>query len=279
MTIGQHKRHYTIEKVTICPEESFMSQHEYLQRPKAIADLNAIALRALAALLAGSDTGCADMKVQQILQTAAVDKDWACFDRVVADLIEAGSSVERIANVHTPAVARNLGQGWMDGTQSFSTVSVGCARLQAYLRQKGLDWCDAQALQSTTGTNVLLVVPEYEQHTLGATLLAGQLRAHGVDVTFALRCNTLKLGQFTRNQSFDAILISASQSEALETLCQTILHARREGTMTPVILGGSVLSQIPNIREAAGADFIAHCVEDVIDLLEPVAATKRCVGA
>lgn len=256
-----------------------MSKHEYLQRPKAIADLSAIALRALAAISAGSDTGCADLKAQQILQTAAIGKDWACFDRVVADLIEAGNSVERIANVHIPAVARNLGQGWVDGTQSFSTVSVGCARLQAYLRQKGLDWCDAQVLQSTTGTNVLLVVPEYEQHTLGATLLAGQLRAHGVDVTFALRCNKLKLGQFSRNQNFDAILISASQSEALEALRQTILHARHGGTMTPVILGGSVLSQIPNIREAAGADFIAHCVEDVIDLLEPVAATKRCVGA
>ncbi len=255
-----------------------MTQHEHCQGPKPIADLNAIALRALATLLASNETGCADLKAQQMLQAAAIDPDLTCFDRVVNDLLDAGSTAQRIANVHIPAVARNLGQGWADGTQSFGTVSIGCSRLQTYLRQKGLAWCDAQTLQSTTFASVLLVVPVHEQHTLGATLLAGQLRAQGVDVTLALHCNMLKLGQLTRGRRFDAILVSASQSEALETLRQTILYMRRDSTSTPIILGGSVLSQVPNILETAGADFSADCVEDVIDMLAPVVATKRCVG-
>ena len=251
-----------------------MPQHEYPQHQKAVADLNLVAKQALAVLLTDHEVGYADFKAQQMLKTAAIDMDWTHFDRTVRDPICMGNSAERLPSVHIPAVARDLGQGWVDGTQSFGAVSIGCARLQAYLSQKGLAWCDTQVLQSSTVVRLLLAVPEHEQHTLGPTLLAGQLRAHVFDVTLVLHCDRLKVRQFMRRQRFAAVLISASKSGTLETLRRTIAWVRCESANIPVILGGNVLRQIPDICETVGADHIGNCVQDVIEVLGQTISTN-----
>lgn len=252
-----------------------MSQHEYFHQSKAIADVNGIALRALASLVADAqrknrrvrskDEIAADIHAS--LMTAIGDPDEACFDRVMTKLIEAGVSCEDLANIYIPAVARDLGDAWLKDQIEFANVSIGCARLQGYLRRKGLDWCDNAGMQTPSEVSVLLLVPDFEQHTLGATVLAGQLRSKGVNVVTKLHASLEEMERAVSKREFDAIMISSSRSVTIALLCTTVLNLKNRCAETPLILGGNVLEQIPDVLARTGADFTANNWQDALDIV------------
>lgn len=250
-----------------------MSQQGSFQNSNAVVDLNAVAMQALVALLANPQvlparaTLPSDHRIQRQLAMATISKDRDVMDKVVLELIARGVSHKDLANDHVPAVARKLGKDWADGTLSFADVSIGCVRLQGYLRQMGLDWCDIASMSRPVAGQVLLVVPEYEQHTLGATLLAGQLRAQGVEVKLAYHATTAAIIDNASKHDYDAILISSSQSETLALLRKTVVRLSRVNTNTPIILGGSVTTQVKDARLKSGADFIANSWQDAMKRL------------
>ena len=238
--------------------------------------MNGFALRALS-VLAGQMRKPVNDNVRRIclseeeileaLLKAVCHPDRACFDQTVTRMLDAGSSCEDIANRHVPAVARALGEAWLDDRMEFASVSIACARLQGYLRNKGLDWCDRSHLSAKPKSTVLLVVPEFEQHTLGATLLAGQLRAQGVSVTLELNVPTDGIGRFTLQRSYDAILISSSRDQTLELLAPFVSKARKYCADAPIIIGGNVLDQSPHVIAKSGADFTANCWQGALEIL------------
>lgn len=283
LTIGARDLSCEHLLLRIDPKELLMSQHEYFHHSKAIADVNGIALRALASLVTQSlehtkrahtqEEIAADIHIS--LMNAIKNPDEACFDSVMSSLIEAGVPCEDLSNVHIPAVARALGKAWLNDQMEFANVSIGCARLQGYLRRKGLDWCDTAGLLSPTDLSVLLLVPDFEQHTLGATVLAGQLRAKGINVVTKLHASLDEMENAASKQEFDTIMISSSRSVTIALLCKTVLKLKNSCSGTPLIIGGNVLEQIPDVLTKTGADFTADNWQDALDITVTKAKIRK----
>ncbi|MGA0229144.1 MAG: hypothetical protein ACO3K4_15350, partial [Paracoccaceae bacterium] len=92
----------------------------------------------------------------------------------VNTLISRGVHADAIVDYCIPRIARIYGQEWANDSLSFATVSVGCAHLQLVLKhiihQRGFNVLGGE------GKCLLLAAPAPEQHTLGALVLADQLR-------------------------------------------------------------------------------------------------------
>lgn len=244
-------------------------------------DINAVAMHALSRLIRRAQ-GTVDVSVADAsrrLYAAAKTADRTVFMQEATALIAAGVSEPDIANIHIPNAARALGQDWVDGTMTFTTVSAGCAILQGYLRQTGLRWADEAAMLATPVGTVLLAVPPYEQHTIGATLLAGQLRAQAVDVVLAYHADADDITRLAITEKVDAVLISSSRSPTMDALANTIGTLKNAGAAMPVILGGSVLDQDQDVLGKTGADFAVQTWQEVVQLLTATTITHAAPTA
>ncbi|MEM9585151.1 MAG: cobalamin B12-binding domain-containing protein [Pseudomonadota bacterium] len=255
-----------------------MTKHEHFRSPEVAAKLSVFAARALTVVTSELKSDVTEQtqplnrveeSVLQDLLQAACQPERVPFDRAVSELLAQGTSAEEIATIHVPAVARTLGDDWLQDRRNFVDVTIGCARLQGYLRHKGLNWADDILLTQKPVCTVLLVVPEFEQHTLGATLLAGQLRAQGVWVTLELGVALTQIERLASQRDYDAILISSSRDQTLELLNAFVSNARNGVDAAPVIIGGNVLEQSSDIVSCTGADFTANSAQGALALIKP----------
>ncbi len=255
-----------------------MSQQEYFRHPKVIAKVNGFALRALTVVASEMrspvndnvrPSGPSEEEVLEALLQAVCDPDRSRFDQAVAQFLGRGTTAEDIANHHVPTVARALGQAWLDDRLEFASVTIACARLQGYLRTKGLQWAEKASLGRLPTSNVLLVVPDFEQHTLGATLLAGQLRAQGVWVTLQLNVRTDEIERLVAQRKYDAVLISSSRNQTLELLEPFVSNTRNGASNAPIVIGGNVLEQTPDVLSETGADFTAGNWQSALEIFDP----------
>lgn len=263
-----------------------MSQRESFQDPETVPDLSAMVLKALSSLIAqaqpriqlpAANTTMCPAAILERLVGAVTDPDRGALDRAADALNGLGVCDQTIANHHVPAVARALGSAWVDGTLEFSTVSIGCARMQGYLRQRKWDSAGTSTANGRPLGRALLCVPEFEQHTLGAILLAGQLRSAGVDVDLDCQGRETDLMHRARTQRYDAILVSSSQSETLGQLRRLTLGLKEGSGGTTIIVGGNILEQISNVGEQSGADYTAHCWQDALGVITSGARIHEAV--
>jgi len=188
---------------------------------------------------------------------------------VAAQMMAHGISAEEIADTYIPAAARRMGDLWCDDHMGFAGVTVGCSRLQALLRDMGPDW-RADNAGAADGPTLLVLVASDICHTLGATVLAGQLRRRGLSVRLLIGARPEDVGPMLRQIRFDAVLISASVGESLESL-RKLVDAVGTATMTPppVAIGGTILTA-PGfdralVKTMTGAD---HVTSDPIEALD-----------
>jgi len=190
-------------------------------------------------------------------------------DAVAAQMRARGIQPEDIADIYIPAAARRMGDMWCDDHMGFAAVTVGCARLHALLRDLGPDW-RADRVGAANGPAVLLLVASHISHTLGATVLTGQLRRLGLSVRLLVGARPQDVGAVMRRARYDAVLISASLGESLESL-RKLVSAVKVATMTPppVVLGGAFTMAAGHdpvrARAITGAD---HVTNDMIDALD-----------
>ncbi|NUB43583.1 hypothetical protein GEU84_004235 [Fertoebacter nigrum] len=173
-------------------------------------------------------------------------------------------SVATLADHYIPAAARCLGQDWTDDKASFAEVSIGTARLQAILRDIGSGW-SADEDGARDGPTVLLLVPEHEQHTLGAMVVMGRLRRAGVSVCLRTGADFASLRDLFAQRGFDAALISLPCAErvALGTkLVKTLKELTRNAL--PVAAGGAVLLQDEDALTCLGADIVTNDLETAL---------------
>jgi methylmalonyl-CoA mutase cobalamin-binding subunit len=166
---------------------------------------------------------------------------------------------EMLADLYIPALARMFGEDWLDDRSTFADVSVASVRLQSMLRDLGAAW-SADAAESGSGQGaMLLAVPPGEQHTLGAMVLLGQLRRHGVSVRVALGEDRAELGRIVRQGRFDGVFVSVSCTHRLDDVRSFVEGLRAAGRETPpVVAGGSALTAgvltAAELAEVVGAD-------------------------
>lgn len=166
---------------------------------------------------------------------------------------------EMLADLYIPAMARMLGEDWMDDRASFAEVSVASVRLQAMLRELGTAWTADAADRRLARSAMLLAVPQGEQHTLGAMVLLGQLRRQGVSVRVALGETRQDSRRILQNARFDGILVSVSCTHRLAEV-RVFVDALRAAAPAslPIIAGGGALSAgvltAAELAEVIGAD-------------------------
>jgi len=170
-----------------------------------------------------------------------------------------------LADDYIPAVAHLIGEMWCEDYVGFAHVTIGLSRLQGLLRHLGPEWV-ADLVDPTTSQSILLISPDKAQHTLGAVLLAGQLRRLGFSVRLALNPTRDEISELFDRMSFNATFISASQSERLENLRGMIDFLRTQTTAgLPIIVGGGLLKVHDDIAAAVGADLATSDIDEAIE--------------
>lgn len=186
----------------------------------------------------------------------------------VRDLIASGVAPSDIADFYIPAVARLLGDDWCVDQLSFANVTVGSARLQAMLRSLGPNWSGDSAARHGSAS-ILLIVPEDVYHTLGALVLGGQLRRMGFSVKLILGCRNQDIAIRVQRTTYDAVFISSSHGETLESLRRIVDVVKTAlSSPPPIVVGGSILDveTKENVTALTGADHATRIPEEAVEL-------------
>ncbi len=181
--------------------------------------------------------------------------------------------VKRLDNSNFPLtltsiqiIARRLGAAWMDDAISFSDVTVGCARLQLAVRQTP----DTLRCKTVNYGGVqracLILVRKGVQHTLGALVLAKQLRQAGQRVVVELQADEDVLKKLSNQEQFDVIMISASDGECRNELRSTVNKCRQFWSSSNIVVGGSIVEFNKDIVCSVNADHATNEWQEALDI-------------
>lgn len=174
-----------------------------------------------------------------------------------------------------PRAAAFLGQHWCDNRMSFAEVSVGSARLHGLCRAASGAWSATAA--SPNGFAILVVVCENEEHFLGQSVIAAQLRRAGHSVRCLLGATAPEVVNALQRDACDAVLISSSGRVAFETVEHITKTLRDEvKDLPPLIVGGAILDHHDRVLEKTGADLVTKDLDLVLGRLKanPFGAMK-----
>ena len=207
-----------------------------------------------------------DRAAVERLHDAAVGRDPGACNAVARSLMARGVPADRICDVHIPAVARRMGEEWVADDLSFTDVTIGTARLQYLVREIGGVGEDDRlwGARGEAHAILLLVAPEAD-HTLGALVLASQLRRRGYAVRLSLGETDGALVESMVATRFDAVFFSACVADSLPFL-ERIL-GRIKGTISappPFVLGGAVLENEGRAVAVAGIDMVTSDVDEAL---------------
>lgn len=246
------------------------------QVPSAPRSVDDLASHALSMVAKRSLRGASefDPDLAQRLRDAAAGDSSETVQALITDMLSAGLEPETVAMVYIPHVARQLGDEWCDDTLSFARVTIGTSRLQASLRLLGTEWTShGYAERPNANGGVIVIVAKDAFHTLGAMVLCGHLRRLGHSVRLAMGATPQELAHVFKTSQFDAVLISASEFETLDSLRKCVDIIRQSSSdCPPIVIGGSVLDQDADVRLATGADFVTR---DPIEALNLCGLTKE----
>lgn len=231
--------------------------HDRLQ---TTADVDHVDLKTFSVTAQGFPACCMAPAPQLIdgfladMQRAAIDPDASVLPALVAEMRASSVSAKCIAEGYVPAAARLLGESWTADVVDFRAVSIGSSRLQSLLRQLAPEWGQTHLPRTMRVSSILVLVPKGSQHTLGAAVLAGQLRHREFSVVLELEADNSRLQALAARHAFAGIMISASARESLELLAQLVQEARSVLPATPILIGGNILDQSCDIQTLTGAD-------------------------
>ena len=209
-----------------------------------------------------------NMQIMQDMRRAALSADALDCRAVLQRAYAAGIARDDIADLYIPELARELGVNWCEDSLSFAAVTIGASRLQAMLRELGPEWVGDQS--ATPGApSVMLVVAQDVYHTLGAMVLSGQLRRKGLSVRLMLGVQTSELIEKLAKNSYDAVFISSSLGETLESLRKIVEVVRTTCVKSvPVVIGGTILEDAApcDIVSLTGSDYATNIPSEALEL-------------
>jgi methylmalonyl-CoA mutase cobalamin-binding subunit len=171
---------------------------------------------------------------------------------VLEDLASRKLSPSTVACSYVPEAARRLGERWLADEISFVDVTVCTERLHGIVRRVDELLDDAN---SVMGPSALILVAEAEQHTLGAHILALQLRAAGFSAVVRIAPIASELTTLMAANRFDLALVSMGCTAALESgigLVRT-LRLMSRGDLC-IFVGGAIPLSDEKLLAETGAD-------------------------
>ncbi|MEM9576989.1 MAG: hypothetical protein AAF999_08235 [Pseudomonadota bacterium] len=187
-------------------------------------------------------------------------------DRLLAELRGYRLTVDSIIDQYVPHVARMLGEQWIRDKISFADVTIGSMRLQSLLAEA------SSATRTDAGANApfvhaLVLVPQGEQHFLGASVVASQIRRMGCDVDMSYDEDMGTLTARLMHCVPDIILITCARRETLETVTNTVQIIRNAVSECPVLaLGGAIEMKKEDVIKMTGVDIVTNVAEEAVAL-------------
>ncbi|WP_116132298.1 B12-binding domain-containing protein [Tropicimonas sp. IMCC34043] len=191
-----------------------------------------------------------------------------CYQQIVLSRLAAsGIGAAEIFERYLPAVADMLGERWVRDEITFVDVTHASIRLQEVVRHYGRQYA-GEDLRLSCGQAVLMCVPRFEQHSLGAFMAANQLRRLGLVVQMGIGFSENEIIESMKHHNFSMIGLSASSQKSVAPLCRLVNNLRRSlPESVPIIIGGKVVNCGVDIQQVTGADMATIDVQD---------AAKRC---
>ncbi|EPX75982.1 PpaA, heme-binding protein SCHIC domain protein sensory protein, regulator for photosystem formation [Salipiger mucosus DSM 16094] len=185
---------------------------------------------------------------------------------VLASLMANGIGSQELYDYYVPEASRRLGELWVKDRASFVDVTVGAARLQALFRNRP-DGASGRFDRSIPlGESFLMIVPTFEDHSLGAFVAADQLRRHGVWVHMGIGMSPQELVDFIGARRFSALGISAATWNTLEKVTELVDYCRSKlDHVPPVVVGGRAVSHYAKVTERTGADFAVKTAREAVE--------------
>jgi methanogenic corrinoid protein MtbC1 len=214
---------------------------------------------------------------------ALVSDSEATFQTVIAQLMACGVSSEEILHSYVPDAARLLGELWVEDKASFVDVTVAASRLQSLYRSQA----DAARYNSINraiplGKSVLMVVPEHEQHSLGAFVAADEMRRKGVWVHMGIALTAEELADLLTATRFSMVGLSVGSHKAIENTTNIVDYLRAKvADLPPIVIGGVAAENSKFVEEVTGADYAVRTVQDAMEvcgLAEPRQAMHEQTG-
>lgn len=187
-------------------------------------------------------------------------------DLVLAELRGFRLNVDTIIDVYVPAVAYHLGEMWVRSEITFAQVTIGALRLQSILSEATQDYISV-GLPSTADLTLLFVVPDGEQHFLGASVATAQLRRLGCNVNVSFGEDDETIVSRLLHVPHDAVLFTCARTAGLETITQTVFSVRNLVRPAPLLfLGGAIVGDKNTVKEKTGVDEVTNTTTDVVSL-------------
>lgn len=241
------------------------------------AEIARLARRAIA-VLAADRPGRSDAVTQRLSQLcdAFIAPEEDKRHDMLMRLRQDGVTTSEIIDHVVPAVATMMGDRWFTDEISFAHVTIGAARLQESVRVLG--WHDTRAQNSeTVAPTILLIIPRGEDHTLGAFVLADQLRRRGYRVDMAIDRPARQIAEMVRRRRYCMVGITASGRRTLASAKELVDIIRATVTrVTPIIIGGAILDKEIDAAKSTGAD---HTARDAGSALQRCGLDAVVLGA
>ncbi|WP_333714685.1 cobalamin B12-binding domain-containing protein [Yoonia sp.] len=225
-----------------------------------------LAAQGTAAALVGDITDHLDPTILATLHNAMLSHSSQDGRAAVRQAVMTGVRAEDIADLYVPTLARGYGHLWCEDELTFGEVTIAVSRLQSVLRDLEAYWPRLRD-HGQSNASVLLINPRDVFHTLGAFVLSGQLRRKGISVKMSIGGNAKSVREELSTEKFDAIFISASQSDSLESL-KLIIDAVIAATTVapPIVIGGALLEveSANTVTARTGADFATGNAEEAL---------------
>ena len=197
------------------------------------------------------------------LERAVVDRDPTRRTAVIEEMRALRISPARITEEFIPEVARRLGARWCDDNMSFADVTIGSARLQAMVRDLSPREDEEDGPRQTA--LLAVIVPGGEYHTLGAMVMASQIRRLGFAVRLFLGKDDAEVIDALALDRFDAVLLTAARGEKLVNLAGFVKKIRQAVTRaTPIVVGGPVVTRGLANERRIGADYITSDIHEAL---------------
>ncbi|MEX0280182.1 MAG: B12-binding domain-containing protein [Arenibacterium sp.] len=198
---------------------------------------------------------------------ALMSESETSYQAVITSLIASGVTTDEVYELFVPDAARRLGQLWVEDRASFVDVTIGAGRLQSLYRDQAergeKNWLDRSI---PLGQSVLLIIPENEDHSLGAFVAANQFRRHGFWVRMAIGLNLEELVHLVKTGHFAMLGVTAATLKTVPQVTAMIDHLRSNvKKCPPIAVGGLVVSNHDGIASRTGADVAAKTVREAIE--------------
>ncbi|MDA3010488.1 MAG: B12-binding domain-containing protein, partial [Actinomycetota bacterium] len=190
---------------------------------------------------------------------------------VIESALAAGSTPARVyTEVISPALV-NIGERWAAGELDISVEHRATGIVQRIIGRLGPQF----VRRGRSRGSVVIGAPSGERHGLVVSMLSDLVRAAGWEVSdIGADSPASSFVSAARETRSAAVVVSVTHADSLESCRDTVLAIREAEPDMPVIVGGRGIASRA-VAASVGADHHSAGLDDLLDLLDQVAAGSR----